>query len=140
MLATHCYEWKFVNSRQLMQAYYMATAVFLLLDVFADINIRIAFFENAPGLKWTYYLVCFGLAGLVIWRPAWTTLVSVVESLAVLIALILSMGTRVVLVSDAVLETGGGFVSIEEIINFVISGYIAYFAWVRGMQELTGRR
>ena len=123
-----------------MQAYYLATALFFLLDITADVNIRIAFFENSPALKWTYYLLCMGFAGLMLWRPALTLLISVVESLVVVVALTLSMGMRTMLISDAVIEGGGGFVTIEEILNFVISGSIAYFAWVRGMQELRGRR
>ncbi len=117
----------------------MATAVFVLLDVTAGINIRIAFFENAPTLKWTYYLVCFGLAGFMLWRPMMTTLLSVVESLVVVVALTLTMGMRVMTVSSGALESGGSVVTMEEILNFVISGSIAYFAWVRGMQELRGR-
>ncbi len=122
-----------------MQAYYLATAVFFLLDITADVNIRIAFFENSPALKWTYYAVCMGLAGLMLWQPALTTLISVVESLTVVVALTLSMGMRTMRISEAAFE-GGSFVTIEEIFNFVISGGIAYFAWVRGMQELQGRR
>ncbi len=129
-----------MNSRQLMQAYYMATAVFFLLDVTADINIRIAFFENAPALKWTYYLICFGLGGFMLWRPMMTTLLSVVESLVVVVSLTLTMGMRVMTVSSGALESGGSVVTMEEILNFVISGSIAYFAWVRGMQELRGLR
>ncbi len=129
-----------MNSRQLMQAYYLATAAFVLLDIIADVNIRIAFFENSPGLKWTYYAVCMGLAGLMQWRPALTALISVIESLVVVTSLTLSMGMRTMRISEAVLDGGGGFVTIEEILNFVISGSIAYFAWVRGMQELRGKR
>ena len=121
-----------------MQLYYAATALFFLLDITADVNIRIAFFEHSPVLKWTYYLVCFGLTALMFWRPALTVLISVIESLFVVVALTLTMGIRVMTLSDSVMA-GGGFVAIEEILNFVISGSIAYFAWVRGMQELRGR-
>ena len=123
-----------------MQAYYLATALFVLLDITMGVNIRISFFENAPALKWTYYAVCMGLAGLMLWRPALTVLISVIESLVVVSALTLSMGIRTMRISETVLEGGGGFVTMEEILNFVISGMIAYFAWVRGMQELRGRR
>ena len=122
-----------------MQAYYLATAAFFLLDITADVNIRIAFFESSPALKWTYYAVCMGLAGLMFWRPALTTLLSVTESLVVVVALTLSMGMRVMTVSSGAIESGGSIVTMEEILNFVISGSIAYSAWVRGMQELRQR-
>ena len=127
-----------MNSRQLMRAYYLATALFFLLDITFGVNIRISFFENSPVLKWTYYAMCMGLAGLMSWRPALTVLISVAESLVVVSALTLSMGMRTMRISEAVLE--GGFVTIEEVFNFVISGGIAYFAWVRGMHELRGGR
>ncbi len=123
-----------------MQAYYLATAVFFLLDITLGVNIRIAFFENAPALKWTYYVVCMGLGGLMLWQSQLTVLISVIESLTVCVALTLSMGMRTMRISEVLLEGGGGFVTMEEIFNFVISGGIAYFAWVRGMQELKGRR
>ena len=123
-----------------MQAYYLATALFVLLDITMGVNIRISFFENSPALKWMYYAVCMGLAGLMLWRPALTVLISVIESLVVVSALTLSMGIRTMRISETVLEGGGGFVTMEEIFNFVISGGIAYFAWVRGMQELRGKR
>ncbi len=122
-----------------MQAYYAATAVFLLLDLFGGINIRIAFFENAPILKGIYYFACFALGGIMFWRPTLTTLLSVTESLVVVVALTLSMGMRVMTVSSGAIESGGSIVTMEEILNFVISGSIAYSAWVRGMQELRQR-
>jgi hypothetical protein len=36
------------------------------------------------------------------------------------------------------LETGVGFVTTPEIVNFVISGSIAWFSWQRGMTALFG--
>lgn len=122
-----------------MQAYYLATAVFFLLDITMGVNIRIAFFEGAPTLKWIYYATCMGLAGLMLWREELTVLISVIESLIVVVSLTLSMGMRTMRITDAAFE-GGSFVTMEEILNFVISGGIAYFAWVRGMQELRGKR
>ncbi len=121
-----------------MQAYYLATALFFLLDITAGLNIRISFFEHSPMLKWTYYAVCMGLAGLMLWQPALTTLISVIESLVVVTSLTLTMGMRTMRISEAAFE-GGSFVTMEEIFNFLISGGIAYFAWVRGVQELRGR-
>ncbi len=122
---------------QPFRVYYAATALFLLLDYGLDINVRVAFLEPWPAWRILYYLFCFGCLGLMIWRPAWTTLVTTVESLITLTALILHMGVRVMSLSVGVLEQGeDGFVYIEEIFNFIISGFAAWWGWQRGSRQL----
>lgn len=122
-----------------MRAYYAATAVFLLLDLVFDINIRIAFFESVPVLRAAYYGVCFTCLGLMLWRPSWTVIISAFESLVTLIALILSMGIRTMLITDEMLDGHASFISMQEVANFVISGGFAYIAWFKGMDELRKR-
>ena len=122
-----------------LRAYYAATAVFLLLDYFGGFNIRLAFLEPWPGWRAVYYLFCFACLGLIMWRPALTLIVSTVESLITLSALILSMGARVVSMSVTVMETGRGIVTVEEILNFLIAGAVAWYGWVRGSQEVARR-
>ena len=120
----------------MIRIYYLATVVFLLLDVILDVNIRIAFFESNPVLRASYYAIIFTCMVLILWRPAWTVVISAIESTVVLVALIVSMGVRTILVSDAMLEGGTDFVTMPEIVNFMISGGIAYLAFTRGMNEL----
>ena len=126
-------------SRRVLQAYYAATVVFLLLDYGAGLNLRIAGLEGFPDLKAGYYLVIFGCLGLTLWRPAWSTAVGVVESLATLVTLIVSIALRSMLAPHAI-DAGGGPVGTAGIVNFVISGSIAWYAWQRGMTELFGPR
>ena len=119
----------------MIRIYYLATVIFLLLDVIFQLNVRIAFFENNPVLRASYYAIIFTCMALILWRPSWTVRISAVESTFVLMALIISMGMRTILVSDAMIE-GGDFVTMPEIINFMISGGIAYMAFTKGMNEL----
>jgi len=119
--------------------YYAATAVFLTLDYGFGINLRATFLENMPGLRMGYYLLLFGCFGLMLWRPQWSTLVGVVESLATLIALILNMAMRSMLVTDTMLETGTGFVTAPEIVNFIIVGGAAYVSYLQGARALASR-
>ena len=117
-------------------AYYAATLVFVLLDYGFGINIRVAFLDAAPLLRPIYYgvlLLCFVL---MLVSPALTALIGVVESLVTLIALILSMALRVLVVSDAVIESGEAPVTIADIVNFLLSGTVAYLAWSRGLARL----
>ena len=119
-------------SAKMLQIYYAATAVFLLLDYLFDINVRLASLDAFPGWRVFYYVVCFACLGLMIWRPAWSTWVATSESLITLSMLIITMGSRVMTVSDSMLSTGSGFVTTEEIINFIIAGGAAFVAYTRG--------
>ena len=56
--------------RRVLQVYYAATIVFLMLDYGADLNVRIAGLEGLPQLKAGYYVVIFACFGLMLWRPA----------------------------------------------------------------------
>jgi hypothetical protein len=126
------------DSSRLIVLYYAATIVFLMLDYGLSVNIRVAALEAHPGLRAGYYLVILACFGLMLWRPAWATVIGVVESLATLVALIMNMALRSMVVTDRMLETGTGFVTTAELVNFVISGSIAYFSWQRGMTALFG--
>ena len=129
-----------IDSRRLLSLYYAATVVFLLLDYGFSVNVRVAALEAYPGIRAGYYLVIFACFGLMIWRPSWATAIGVVESLATLVALILNMALRSMIVTDQMLETGVGFITTAEIINFMISGSIAWISWQRGMTALFGER
>jgi hypothetical protein len=121
-----------LSSISILRFYYAATAAFLLLDYAFDVNLRLAFLEPWPGWRALYYAICFSCLGLIVWRPDLTLLVTTVESLITL----LSMGARVLSVSVNVPEMGGGFVTVEEIINFVIAGGAAWLGWFHGSRAL----
>ena len=128
-------------SVNLLRAYYVvATLVFLGLDWLLDINVRVAFFENAGNLRVLYYLVLAGCAAITIWKPSLAALTGAIESLVSLVALILAMGIRTMLVTDTMLETGTGFITIPELVNFAIAGTVGYVSWHKGMHEFFGNR
>lgn len=127
------------DSSRILVLYYAATALFVVLDFALGFNIRLAFLESLPLARIAYYGVCFSCLALMLWRPAWTVLISAFESLVTLSALIIGMGMRILIVTDSMLETGTGFVTMPEIVNFIISGGIAYIAWVKGIMRLQGK-
>ena len=124
------------SSQSVMRSYYLATVLFLLLDIVFSVNVRIAFLDSQDTLRALYYAIIFACMVLILWRPGWTVIISVVESFVLLVALILNMGMRTMLVSDAMLESGTGFVTMPEIFNFMITGSIAYLAFMQGMKDL----
>ena len=66
------------------------------------------------------------------------TLIGTVESLVTLVALILGVGIRVMVPNDAIFHENAAILSYQEIINFVLSGFVAYFAWTQGLKRLKG--
>jgi hypothetical protein len=128
-----------MKTERLLTGYYGATILFVLIDFGLGVNIRAAFLEPWPGFRVAYYGFCFACLGAMIWRPAWSTLVGTVESLVTLVALILGVGVRVMVPSDAIFGENARILTYQEIINFVLSGYIAYFAWTHGLKSLKKR-
>jgi hypothetical protein len=121
---------------KLLAAYYAATVLFLLLDYLGGINVRLAFLDSWPVWRGLYYLACFGCLGLIAWRPGLATMVTTVESLLTLAALIISMGARVMTMSESALISSPDIVTTEEIANFAIAGFAAWYGWFRGTEAL----
>ena len=128
-----------MNVARVLPWYYAATALFLVLDYAFGVNIRVAFLESLPAARVGYYGVCFVCLGLIIWRPAWTTLIGTFESLVTLIALIFGMAARVLVPNDAIFAENADIVTVQEVVNFLISGSIAYLSWVKGIKQLIKR-
>lgn len=116
--------------------YYAATILFALLDYILGINLRIAFLEPYPTARLVYYAICFTCFAVILWRPAWAALVGGIESLVALVALTLSMMLRIMIVTDEMIEKGSGYVTGQEIFNYLIVGSIAYLSWSRGIRSL----
>ena len=116
--------------------YYAATILFLLLDFVLGVNVRVAFLEPFPMARLAYYLICLVLFALMLWRPGWALLIGTIESLVAVVALTFSMALRVMIVTDEMIETGVGFVTTQEIFNYLIVGGIAYFSWAHGIKTL----
>lgn len=128
-----------MKSERILTCYYAGTALFLLLDYALHINVRVAFLDAWPLARLGYYGVCFVCLGLILWRPAWTIAVGTFESLVTLLALIFGMAIRVLVPNEAIFEEMVPIVTSEELVNFVVSGFVAYFAWIRGLRALKFR-
>lgn len=116
--------------------YYAATILFLLLDFAVGVNVRVAFLEPFPTARLAYYIICFVLLALMLWRPGWAVVIGVVESLTALVALIFTMALRVMIVTDEMIETGRGFVTMEEMSNYMIAASVAYWSYNRGIRRV----
>lgn len=125
-----------MSTQKWLISYYGGTALFVVLDLFLSLNVRAAFLEPWPAARAGYYVFLFACFALMFWRPAWATAVGTSESLASLVALILGMSVRVMVPTDAIMEGNVEIVTAQEIVNFVIVGSVAYFAWIQGAKSL----
>ena len=124
------------TSSKFLRIYYAATLLFVILDYFLNINVRLAFLEAWPEMRALYYLLCFTCLGLMIWRPRWSLWIGTIESMLALSLLLVTMGVRVMTMSDQMYRIGSGLVTMSEIMNFMIVSSVAYFAYERGVQAL----
>jgi hypothetical protein len=120
----------------MLRIYYAATLLFVLLDYFLHINVRLAFLEAWPEMRALYYLLCFVCLGLIVWRPRWGLWIGTLESMLSLSLLIVTMGVRVMAGSEQMLKHGSGLVTMSEIMNFAIVSGVAYLAYMRGIQAI----
>jgi hypothetical protein len=120
-------------STQILRAYYAATLIFVVLDYFFSINVRLAFLEAWPEMRVIYYLLCFVCLGMTIWWPAWSLWIGTIESMLSLSLLIVTMGARVMSMSEQMLRTGSGLITMSEITNFLIVSGAAWVAYMRGI-------
>lgn len=129
-----------MSRQRLLQIYYVGTALFLVLDYVLSLNVRLAFLESQPLLKAAYYGALLACLVAVLLRPSWTLLIGAVESLVTLVGLIFNMALRSMIVTDAMIETGAGIITPQEIVNFLLAGGVAYMSWTRSMRALTGQK
>ncbi len=128
----------------LFAAYYAGTLGFAVLDYQFSFNVRLSFLDAWPFWRAAYYVFCFACF-LFIWRrPEWSNVTAAAESLVNVSALILSMALKVTVLTDEMVEQGRGAVTVGEMLNFLISGSIAYLALVvhgrAAHAELSGGR
>lgn len=119
-----------------LTVYYAATLLFIALDYLVDVNVRLAFLETAPGFRVLYYVLCLVCLALIIRFPDWSAWIATAESLLALTLLILNMGARIMIVTDEMIESGRGFVSMSEILNFMLASAALYVAYLRGSKAI----
>ena len=127
------------KSAKLLLWYYAFTAVFMLLDYGFDLNVRLTFLDDQPAWRFAWYLFCFASLGLMWWRPDWTVWIGLTESLLTMSFIIISTALRVLIVSDDMIETGRGLVTLRELLNFVITFTVIYIAYIRQVSLLRRR-
>ncbi len=108
----------------LIWAYYWATPLFLLLDLWLGIEIRVSAFIDNPVYRMAYYTFCFFCLGFVHWKPSFSPYIGFLESLGNILILIFGMWMPLVAMThqaanDQLIVNP---ITKQMIINFIISG------------------
>ncbi len=104
-----------------IKAYYWATPIFLLLDLLFGIDVRVSAFIYHPFYKFVYYLFCFVCMAIIIWKPGLSAGVGLFESSINIVILSTGMMLSVYL----------GTITIQHVVNFVLSGGICLTSFYR---------
>jgi hypothetical protein len=126
---------------RLVHIYYLGTPLFLILDLFWKLNIRVAALEGHPGFRLGYYAVCCGCAFVTWRRPEWGRLVGFLESSANLLLLAVSFFLSYFGFLNALSD---GAVVVPRLTtlglpNFLLAGTVWIISYHRGLGLRMGR-
>ena len=129
--------------------YYYITPLFILLDYLGGVNIRAAVLDSMPMYKNLYYGFCIFCAAGIYFRPRFSAVVALFESTIMVLMTVLSVFLpyiQILMQADDVLSENWDIASafsIPRIVNLVLAGTIAIFAFHGSIRELgisEGRR
>jgi len=126
---------------RLVRIYYLGTPLFMLLDLFWRLNIRVAALEGRPGLRLGYYALCGGCAIVNRLRPEWAPRVGFLESSVNLLLLALSFFLSYFQLLDSLSD---GMTSVPGLAtlglpNFLLAGTVWLLSARRGLWPRTIR-
>ncbi len=113
---------------------YLATPLFVLADVAAGWNVRIAPLDPFPRLKWGYYAALLGLGVWMRARPLLAPLLSLAESSVNVLMLVLGFFLPYYALAAGIGEgrDPGAFpFGARYVLNFILSGALACAAFYR---------
>ncbi len=122
----------------LIQAYYLGTPVFWVLDVAFQAPIRAAALPD-PGWRLLYYAFAMGCGILARWRPQLTPFVGLAESSVNLLLLVLSVLLPIFMLPAVVAE--GGDVSLPfgpvQLLNVFLSGSMLVISFHHNQERIS---
>jgi hypothetical protein len=115
---------------RLLKLYYLMTPAFFLFDYLFQVNIRLGGIDN-QSLKFSWYTVCLMFGVLFHFRPSWSVLLSLLESLSNLLFLMVLFAIPVMTPDIEAIERGVITITKSSVINFMISGSICILVFER---------
>ncbi len=108
----------------------------MLVDLFLGLNVRLSFLDTHDAWRVAYYGILLFCFVLMLLKPGWTAAVSALESLVTMLGLIFSVAYGSLIVTTAMVDGDAAFVTVESVINLLISGPPAYLSWKRSLRAM----
>ena len=122
--------------------YYYVTPLFILLDYFGGLSVRAAVFDSMPMYKNLYYGFCIFCAVIIYFRPQFTAVVTLFESIIIVLITVFSVFlpyVRFIMQADDVLNENWDIMnafSIPRIVNLMLAGTMAIIAFYGSIDAL----
>lgn len=122
--------------------YYYITPLFILLDYFGGISVRVAVLDSMPMYKNLYYGFCIFCAVSVHFRPQFTAVITLFESTIIALITVLSVFlpyVQFIMQADDVLNENWDILnafSIPKIVNLMLAGTMAIVAFYGSIEAL----
>ena len=126
--------------------YYAVTPIFILLDYFCGINVRVAVLDNAHFYKGLYYGFCILCGVIVFLLPKSSFFVALIESIILIMLSILGLllpYAQIFSENFDVMSSDFEKISLVQpnyIINLVLAGGIAIITFHKSIREIENQR
>lgn len=109
----------------LLRAYYIATPLFLIIELLSGISLRVPIFLSMP-LRCFYYGCCFACGTVCYLRPRATPAVALIESSLNIGVVFIGFGAAMIKAAYLVAETTTvpEVLTVKGVINFVVVGTV----------------
>jgi hypothetical protein len=114
---------------QMLSKYYLATPVFILVELFVGMNFRVSIPWDGDYLIYLYLAICFILGGFILKKPNFLNLFALFESSVNLFLLLLSVYLPVFAMANRPEEAGAFKFGMVEVIHFAIVGAVLLYAF-----------
>ena len=117
---------KAVVNRRILPIYFLFTPLFVVLDIYGGVNVRVIALDHLPMLKILYYSFCFFIGIVIYFKSEYANLLGLGESVFNIFLLVLAV--FILLTQQMMNILDGGEISnpfnVYFIINFIISSIV----------------
>lgn len=121
-------------------AWYLATPVFAVLDLVFGVNVRLAFLDQQPALRMTWYALAVGCAAAVARWPARAGVIGLAESAASIALLVVGAGTAYLRALDAALAEPAVIAppfSPADVANLILSAGVLIVSYIAAQARVS---
>ena len=118
-----------MSKRHVLTKYYLATPLFLVIDLLLDQNYRVAIPWGADSLAYIYMILCFIVGGLILKNSSLLNVFTLIESSLNIFLLILSVYLSIFALAGRPEQSGAFRFGTQELIHFAVVGSMFLYSF-----------